>query len=253
MDLALILVAFGFGFAANTVKLPPLVGYLAAGFVMHAFGYDVTEAIELIADIGVLLLLFGIGLKLRLKTLARPAVWAGASIHAGVTTAVIGAFLLGLGAIGLPLAADLSLAEAALVGFAFSFSSTVFAVKALEERGEATSMQGKLAIGMLVVQDIFAVAFLTLTVEEPPSTWAIAVVAGVLIASCHASRLQRHLVDRLLSFDRPRRHAEHRGDWCCRPRAGGTAIEDRWILMADDTIPLPGTDRLAYLDHLGHL
>lgn len=182
MDLALILVAFGFGFAANTVRLPPLVGYLAAGFVMHAFGYEVTEAIELIADIGVLLLLFGIGLKLRLKTLARPAVWAGASIHSALTTAIIGACLLGLGALGLPLAADLSLAEAVLVGFAFSFSSTVFAVKALEERGEATSMQGRLAIGILVVQDIFAVAFLTLTVDEPPSIWAIAVVAGVLIA-----------------------------------------------------------------------
>jgi len=182
MDLALILVAFGFGFAASTVKLPPLVGYLAAGFVLHGFGYEVTDAIELVADIGVLLLLFGIGLKLRITTLGRPTVWAGASIHAALSTALMGAFLLGLGAVGLPLAAGLSLGQAALVGFAFSFSSTVFAVKALEERNETTSMQGKLAIGVLVVQDIFAVAFLTLTVETPPSIWAIAVVAGVLVA-----------------------------------------------------------------------
>ena len=121
MDLALILVAFVFGFAANTIKLPPLVGYLAAGFVLHAFDYEVTDAIQLIADVGVLLLLFGIGLKLRLKNLARPAVWAGASIHATVTTAIIGGLLLGLGAADLPHAAGLSMQQAALVGFAFSF------------------------------------------------------------------------------------------------------------------------------------
>ena len=159
-----------------------MVGYLAAGFVLHAFDYEVTDAIQLIADVGVLLLLFGIGLKLRLKNLARPAVWAGASIHAATTTAAIGGLLLGLGALGLPLAAGLSLQQAALIGFAFSFSSTVFAVKALEERNEIASMQGKLAIGILVVQDIFAVVFLTLTVETPPSIWAIPVVVGVLVA-----------------------------------------------------------------------
>jgi len=182
VDLTLILIAFVAGFAANTIKLPPLVGYLAAGFVLSAFDYEVTDAIELIADVGVLLLLFGIGLKLRVKTLARPVVWAGASIHAAVTTAVIGGVLLGFGALGLPLAAGLSLRQAALIGFAFSFSSTVFAVKALEERSEATSMQGKIAVGMLVVQDIFAVVFLTLTVETPPSIWAIPVVIAVLAA-----------------------------------------------------------------------
>jgi len=179
VDLTLILIRFIFGFGANTVKLPPLVGYLVAGFVLRAFGYEVTDAIELLADVGVLLLLFGIGLKLRLTTLARPAVWAGASIHAATTTALISGLLLGLGALGLPLAAGLSGQQAALVGFAFSFSSTVCAVKALEERNEATSLRGRLAVGILVVQDIFAVVFLTLTVETPRSIWAIPVVIGV--------------------------------------------------------------------------
>ena len=111
MDLALILVAFIFGFAANTIKLPPLVGYLAAGFVLHACGYHATDAVDLIADFGVLLLLFGIGLKLQLTTLGRPAVWAGASIHAATTTAFIGGLLLGLGALG-PAARSRALATA---------------------------------------------------------------------------------------------------------------------------------------------
>lgn len=182
MDLALVLVAFLFGFAAHAVRLPPLVGYLAAGFVLHAFGVEETEGIELIADVGVLLLLFGIGLKLRLSTLARPVVWAGATIHAALTTALIGVFLFALGAVGLPLASGLSWEQAALVGFAFSFSSTVFAVKALEERNETASLQGRIAIGILVVQDIFAVIFLTVAVDDPPTLWAIPVVAAVVAA-----------------------------------------------------------------------
>jgi glutathione-regulated potassium-efflux system ancillary protein KefC len=182
MDLALILVAFGFGFLANTVKLPPLAGYLAAGFLLHAFGQETTDEIELIADAGVLLLLFGIGLKLRLRTLARPVVWAGASLHAVVSSAVIGAVLLGLGALGLPLAAGLSTGQAALAGFAFSFSSTVFAVKALEERNESASLQARIAVGILVVQDVFAVAFLTVAVDTPPTVWAIPVAVAIVAA-----------------------------------------------------------------------
>lgn len=182
MDLALLVVAFIFGFAANILRLPPLVGYLLAGFVLHVFGFETTGGIELIADIGVLLLLFGIGLKLKLRTLWRPVVWAGATMHTAAATAVIGAFLLGLGALGLPLASTLTPGQALLVGFAFSFSSTVFAVKALEERNEATSLQGSLAIGILIVQDIFAVVFLTLAIDTPPSLWAIPVVLAVLAA-----------------------------------------------------------------------
>ena len=182
MDLALVLVAFAFGFGASTIRLPPLVGYLAAGFVLHAFDYESTEGIETIADAGVLLLLFGIGLKLRLTTLARPVVWGGATLHAATTTAVVGGLLLGLGTLGLPLASDLSVGEAALAGFAFSFSSTVFAVKALEDRNEAASLQGKIAVGILVVQDIFAVIFLTLAVDTAPSIWAVPVVLAIVAA-----------------------------------------------------------------------
>jgi predicted Kef-type K+ transport protein len=182
MEIAFIVVAFLFGFAAAEFRLPPLVGYLIAGFVLHAFGYESTEAIDVIAELGVLLLLFGIGLKLKLRTLARPVVWAGASLHMAGTTAVIGTIFIALGALGMPLASDLSAGQALLVGFAFSFSSTVFAVKALEDRDEASSLAGRIAIGMLIVQDIFAVGFLTLAVDEPPSLWAIPMVALVIAA-----------------------------------------------------------------------
>jgi predicted Kef-type K+ transport protein len=182
MEIVFIVVAFLLGFAAAAVRLPPLVGYLVAGFVLHAFGYESTDAIDVIADLGVLLLLFGIGLKLKLNTLARPVVWGTATAHLAITTAFIGAVFMVLGAVGLPRAADLSAGQAVLIGFAFSFSSTVFAVKALEERNEAASLAGRIAIGILVVQDIFAVLFLTLSVDEPPSVWAIPMVIAVIAA-----------------------------------------------------------------------
>ncbi len=182
MELWLVVVAFGFGFLANAVRLPPMVGYLIAGFALRAAGQESSESVDVIADLGILVLLFGIGLKLKLRSLARPVVWGGASLHLVLTSLVIGSALFGLGALGLPLAKELERTDALLLGFAFSFSSTVFAVKALQERNESGSLQGVLAISMLVVQDIFAVAFLTLAVDEPPSIWALPVLAAMLLA-----------------------------------------------------------------------
>ena len=182
MGLGFILAAFALGFIAARLGLPPLVGYLAAGFVLHGFGYESTSSIEVLADFGVLLLLFGIGLKLKLETLARTEVWGGASIHLAASTALFGTVFLVLGAVGLPLVDGLSVGEAALVGFAFSFSSTVYAIKALEERNEASSLAGRIAVGMLIVQDLFAVGFLVFSASETPSLWAIPVVAAVVAA-----------------------------------------------------------------------
>ena len=91
MDPLWILVAFILGFAVNRVGLPPLVGYLIAGFVLQALGVEGGETLEKIADLGVTLLLFSIGLKLRLGSLAKSEIWAGASIHMIVTVIVFGA------------------------------------------------------------------------------------------------------------------------------------------------------------------
>jgi predicted Kef-type K+ transport protein len=78
MDPLFILIAFVFGFAVYRLGLPPLVGYLIAGFALQAFGIQGGENLENIADMGVMLLLFTIGLKLKLKSLANPEIWAGA-------------------------------------------------------------------------------------------------------------------------------------------------------------------------------
>ncbi len=175
MDPLLISVAFILGYLVRQVGLPPLVGFLAAGFVLNALGFEGGETLQTFADLGVTLLLFSIGLKLDLKSLAKPEVWAGASLHMAVTVAVFGAGVFGLSLAGLPFFAELTLPMAILVAFALSFSSTVFAVKILEEKGEMGAMHGRVSIGILIMQDIFAVLFLTFSLGKLPSFWAILV------------------------------------------------------------------------------
>lgn len=177
----MLLAALGLGFAARVVKLPPLVGYLVAGFVLHAFGVESSSAIDWIADLGVLLLLFGVGLKLQIGTLTRPSVWGTTTAFTVGSTVVYGAALLGLGLLGLPLASDLDFGSAAIIGFALSFASTVFAVQALERSGETNSLAGRVAVGVLVLQDIFAVGFLVVSSDELPSVWALVVVPAFLL------------------------------------------------------------------------
>jgi predicted Kef-type K+ transport protein len=181
MDPYWILVAFILGFAVNRFGLPPLVGYLIAGFVLQALGVEGGETLDKIADLGVMLLLFSIGLKLRLRSLAKPEIWAGASIHMMVTVIVFGAAIYALALSGLSVFSTLDFKLSLMIAFALSFSSTVFAVKVLEERGEMSSLHGRIAIGILIMQDIFAVLFLTFSTGKIPSPWAIVLVGGLLI------------------------------------------------------------------------
>ena len=173
MEPAYILAAFLGGAAAMLVRLPPLVGFLAAGFALNALGYGLTPTLETLANLGVTLLLFTIGLKLRLGTLLRGEVWAGASIHMAASTGLLVLLLSLLKLTGIALLQDNDWQTLLILGFALSFSSTVFAVKVLEERSEVQSFYGRLAIGVLIMQDIFAVLFLSATSGILPSPWAL--------------------------------------------------------------------------------
>jgi Kef-type K+ transport system membrane component KefB len=92
-----------------------------------------------------------------------------------------GAFILFLSYVGLSKFAELNLQTSFLIAFAFSFSSTIFAVKILEETGSMKTAHGKVAIGILVMQDIFAVVFLTISSGKTPSPWAFALLLLLLI------------------------------------------------------------------------
>ena len=173
MTLGVLGVAFALGLAARSLGLPPLVGFLLSGFVLNALGFSGSETLDQIGDAGVLLLLFWIGLKLHIKSLLRPEIWATATIHMLVTVVLFGSGIFALSVAGLSVFAGLDLPLSMLVAFALSFSSTVFAVKVLEERGEMCSRHGRVAIGILVMQDIFAVVFMTVSAGEAPSPWAL--------------------------------------------------------------------------------
>ncbi len=182
MDPSWIILAFGFGWAARQARLPPLLGFLAAGFALGAYGVEGGVVLAEAADLGVWLLLFAIGLKLKLGQLKRPEVLVVATVHIGLIVALGVGALLGLGALGVPLLADLDGRTALLLAFALAFSSTVLAVKALEERGESGALHGRVAIGILIIQDIAAVLFMAATKGAYPSPWALLLVAGLLLS-----------------------------------------------------------------------
>ncbi|KRB72703.1 hypothetical protein ASE01_21860 [Nocardioides sp. Root190] len=189
---AILLAALIAGAGATLLRLPPLVGFLAAGFFLVPLGVEATPTLDTVADLGVTILLFGVGLKVDLRSLARREVWLTTTVHT-VGSALIGAALIGfLATIGLGAAAGLDPAGWALIGFALSFSSTVLVVKLLEERNATRSLSGRTAIGVLVIQDLAAVTFLAVAEGHAPSRWAV-----LLFLLIPAAPVLRHLLARL--------------------------------------------------------
>lgn len=172
-DVAWISLAFSLGFLARLIGLPPLVGFLATGFVLNYMGFSSGEMLQKLADLGITLLLFTVGLKLNLKVLIKPQVWSVTGLHVLITVALFGVAIFGLALLSVPLFSGLDLKLSLMLAFALSFSSTVFVVKSLEEKGEMKSLHGRIAIGILVMQDLAAVIFLAASTGKLPSLWAL--------------------------------------------------------------------------------
>ena len=153
------------GLAASRVGLPPLVGFLASGFVFGSLGMEPSAVLGELAHAGVLLLLFAVGLKLRVKTLVQTEVWGTAVLHLLATGAA--------GAVALRWTMGLPWTSSALIALMLGFSSTVLAAKVLEGNRELRSVHGRVAIGILIVQDIVAVVLLAVINAETPSPWAL--------------------------------------------------------------------------------
>jgi len=152
-----------------------------AGFTLNAVGIEGGPMLANVANMGVTLLLFCIGLKLRVKHLLRPEIWAGAGIHMVLIVVIFATGLYAMGLAALTWFTPLSLQESLLAAFALSFSSTVFAVKVLEENAEMASFHGRVAIGILIVQDLLAVIFLTASTGKLPSLWALLAVPALFL------------------------------------------------------------------------
>ena len=163
MTLTWILAAFVAGGLAKAVRLPTLVGYLAAGLTLAVMGVQGDAVLDAVGDLGVVLLLFTVGLHISLRSLLQLQVLGVGSLHLLISTAVFTAVLSAL---------SLPLSTAALVAVALGFSSTVLTAKTLDARDELDSYHGRLSVGILILQDVVAVVLLALTGGGSPSLWA---------------------------------------------------------------------------------
>lgn len=171
LDPLIILAALICGLTSRALGLPALIGYLAAGFVLHEFNLEGGELLRNMSDIGITLLLFTIGLKLQPLELLKTRVWGTTLIH----MAVMQLFFMGLLYLANTLVPmfQLDMTAVLVIAFALTFSSTVFVIQVMQERGEMASRHANLAIGILVIQDLAAVLFLAFSTGKTPEPAAL--------------------------------------------------------------------------------
>lgn len=146
-------------FILQRLKLPSILGFLVTGMVIGPYGFsliDAVEQVEIISEIGVILLLFVIGMELSLKQLSaiKKTVFVGGFLQVGITVMVTGGayYLLGYPA-----------NEAVFVGFLFSLSSTAIVLNVFQDRNEISTPQGRNALAILIFQDIIVVPMMLVT------------------------------------------------------------------------------------------
>lgn len=169
-----LVLAFILGAIANRFRMPPLVGYLVAGVLVGPFTPGFVADAELaneLSEIGVILLMFGVGLHFSLKDLlsVRAVAIPGAIVQIG------GATIMGL---GLAMLLGWGLGAGLIFGLALSVASTVVLLKALQDRHMVDSEKGRIAVGWLIVEDLAMVLALVLIP-------AIASIYGVEGAALH--------------------------------------------------------------------
>lgn len=134
----------------NKIKLPSIAGFLIAGMIIGPFGFELianVHEIEIMAEIGVILLLFTIGLEFSLKELAKmkKLLLFGGGLQVLITILASTSLLYFLG---------LELRQSIFLGMLVSLSSTAIVLKLLSDRGELQTPQGKISVGILIFQDL---------------------------------------------------------------------------------------------------
>jgi monovalent cation:H+ antiporter-2, CPA2 family len=141
------------GMIFSRIKVPPLVAYILTGVIVGPYGLSIIqgqEEVKNLAEIGIILLLFTIGLEFSFKDLwkIRLIAIAGGALQVGLSFAFF---------CGLALLLGLPAGEAILMGFLFSLSSTAIVLKILHDKGDMDSPHGSIALGILIFQDLMAV------------------------------------------------------------------------------------------------
>ena len=173
-----ILVALVFGLGMTRLKQPPILGYIIAGLILGPSGIACVEnrdQVSLLAEMGVLLLLFVIGIELNLRTFKR--VWLVTSLATILQIAICIivtytiSYFIGWGN-GLPL----------LLGFITAISSTAVAVKMLDTIGETNTEIGQLSIGILIAQDFAIVPMILILRNYHADISVVAISAKLIVA-----------------------------------------------------------------------
>jgi CPA2 family monovalent cation:H+ antiporter-2 len=146
-------------FLLQRVKLPSILGFLITGILIGPHGLGLvneSEEIEIISEIGIILLLFVIGMELSIKQLIsiKNTVFIGGTLQVGITAAVAAVIYYFIGS---------NWNEAIFVGFLFSLSSTAVVLKVLQDRNEMSAPHGKNALAILIFQDIIVVPMMLFT------------------------------------------------------------------------------------------
>ncbi|MEX0661404.1 MAG: cation:proton antiporter family protein [Balneolaceae bacterium] len=168
MDIIWVGVAFIFGIGVARFHLPPLVGYLAAGLALAAFGYEAGDMLKEISHLGILFLLFTVGLHIRIKNILRYDILGIGLIHLAISTAIFTPISLFFG---------YGLQAAIIISITLGFSSTVLTAKNLERRNELGALYGRAAIGILIIQDLVAIGIIAYTGGGVPSIWGLSLFA----------------------------------------------------------------------------
>ena len=188
-EVLFIAVAFVLGFVFLKIGLPPLLGYLVGGFILSTFAFKSSPAIDHLSHTGVILMLFTLGMKTRLKNFLQPVVAVSALLQIIISVIFLTLIFSVIG-----MSAGFSLSQSILLGILLGVASTVVAAKGLEEKGELDSYHGRLAIGILVMEDIILIGILAFTGLKAPSAWALCLLALPLLRPV-AVRLLRTIKD----------------------------------------------------------
>ncbi len=158
-----ILILLGFSavivFVLQKLRLPSIIGFLLTGIIIGPYGLSLihaVEQVEILSEIGVILLLFVIGMELSIKQLAsiKKTVFVGGLLQVGITAIVTSLIYFVLG---------YPWNESVFVGFLFSLSSTAIVLKTLQDRKEISTPHGRNALAILIFQDIIVVPMMLVT------------------------------------------------------------------------------------------
>lgn len=189
MDIVWVGAAFIVGLLVSRLHIPPLVGYLLAGLGLAAYGYEPGVLLDEIAHLGVIFLLFTVGLHIRLRNILRTEVVGVGLMHLAISTAIFVPVSLYFG---------FDLQAAIIISITLGFSSTVLAAKNLEMRNEMGAYYGRVAIGILIIQDLVAIGIIAYTGGGIPSLWAAVLIGLPLIRPVLSALLKAISNDELI-------------------------------------------------------